>query len=396
MLFKPILMLVDSLPPYLSPVAVMILLWRRLSLILADDGIQYHQDCRDCEDFCFVILKSFNLPAFNWGIRFPNLIDYVLFLAYLIIGLRINVYLQNTRTKVLFKWISTLKKEKPSQISEKSEHGNEKDCAKSRPKSKEMSKSESIPEESAVIKPEPEMKNTSREAKNSISMEDVKTNMGPQSNYNSPCLCDLTNDCEDFRRADPSYLNSLSQASAVLTFFPLSEGWRVWICLVVFYIYTVNESATKGLLDKAKGNVLGMEIVRDQSGNTLRVSQSRGLCCGKNGKWSCIYAVGSQEYQVVWTRPDIASVGVNMSDGFDRGLQTNVQVFMDFDYAMSRSITVYGLMILGCSGSLKANLQHIEALSITEAGYMTFTEAWKKEIWPKGPILAVSRIGVSI
>ncbi|GJS86842.1 hypothetical protein Tco_0769478 [Tanacetum coccineum] len=33
--------------------------------------------------------------------------------------------------------------------------------------------------------------------------------------------------------------------------------------------------ATKGLLDKAKGNVLGMEIVRDQSGNTLRVSQSR-------------------------------------------------------------------------------------------------------------------------
>ncbi|GJT41468.1 zinc finger, CCHC-type containing protein [Tanacetum coccineum] len=31
--------------------------------------------------------------------------------------------------------------------------------------------------------------------------------------------------------------------------------------------------ATKGLLDKAKGNVLGMEIVKDQSGNTLRVSQ---------------------------------------------------------------------------------------------------------------------------
>ncbi|GKE66542.1 hypothetical protein Tco_1520703, partial [Tanacetum coccineum] len=33
--------------------------------------------------------------------------------------------------------------------------------------------------------------------------------------------------------------------------------------------------ATKGLLDKAKGNILGMTIVRDQSGNTLRVSQSR-------------------------------------------------------------------------------------------------------------------------
>nr|GEW40386.1 zinc finger, CCHC-type [Tanacetum cinerariifolium] len=73
--------------------------------------------------------------------------------------------------------------------------------------------------------------------------------------------------------------------------------------------------ATKGLLDKAKGNVLGMKIVRDQSGNTLRVSQSRfyngklvqtlleghfilsleGSLSGdcdvkKNAKWSCIYA----------------------------------------------------------------------------------------------------------
>nr|GEU29657.1 zinc finger, CCHC-type [Tanacetum cinerariifolium] len=33
--------------------------------------------------------------------------------------------------------------------------------------------------------------------------------------------------------------------------------------------------ATKGLLAKAKGNILSMEIVRDHSGNTLRVSQSR-------------------------------------------------------------------------------------------------------------------------
>nr|GEW85676.1 zinc finger, CCHC-type [Tanacetum cinerariifolium] len=32
---------------------------------------------------------------------------------------------------------------------------------------------------------------------------------------------------------------------------------------------------TQGLLDEAKGNILGMEIFRIQSGNTLRVSQSR-------------------------------------------------------------------------------------------------------------------------
>ncbi|GJX36612.1 hypothetical protein Tco_0248169, partial [Tanacetum coccineum] len=154
--------------------------------------------------------------------------------------------------------------------------------------------------------------------------------------------------------------------------------------------------ATKGLLDKAKGNVLGMEIAKDHSGNTLRVSQSRfyngklvqtlleghsilslegslsGDCdvekngdCDveKNGKWSCIYAVGSQEYQMVCTRLDIASANVGMLDKFDHGLQTDVQVFVDFDYAMGRSITVMGRSI---------------------TGYMTFTEARKKEIWLKG------------
>nr|GEV92398.1 zinc finger, CCHC-type [Tanacetum cinerariifolium] len=116
--------------------------------------------------------------------------------------------------------------------------------------------------------------------------------------------------------------------------------------------------ATKGLLDKAKGNVLGMEIVWDQSGYTLRVSQSRfyneklvqtllegyfilsleGSLSGdydveKNGKLSCVYAVGSHEYQMVCTIIDIASADV---------------------------------------------------------GYMTFTEAWKKKIWLKG-LLTKSR-----
>nr|GEW63788.1 zinc finger, CCHC-type [Tanacetum cinerariifolium] len=141
--------------------------------------------------------------------------------------------------------------------------------------------------------------------------------------------------------------------------------------------------ATNGLLDKAKGNVLGMKIVRDQSGYTLRVSQSRfyneklvhtlleghfilsleGSLSGdcdvkKNGKWSCTYAVGSQEYQMVCMILDMGSADVG-----------------------------YGLMILGCAGSLKANLQHMKALLTTEAGYMTFTEAWKKKIWPKGLLI---------
>nr|GFC07995.1 zinc finger, CCHC-type [Tanacetum cinerariifolium] len=168
----------------------------------------------------------------------------------------------------------------------------------------------------------------------------------------------------------------------------------------------INGSINQGLLAKAKGSILSMEIVRDHSGNTLRVSQSRfyneklvqtlleghsillleGSLSGdcdveKNGKWSCIYAVGSQEYQMVCMRPGIASTDVGMLDGFDRGLQTYVQVFVDFDYAMGRSITRYGFMILGCAGSLKANLQHMEALSTTEAEYMALTEAAKEAIW---------------
>ncbi|GKE40924.1 hypothetical protein Tco_1464329, partial [Tanacetum coccineum] len=43
----------------------------------------------------------------------------------------------------------------------------------------------------------------------------------------------------------------------------------------------------------------------------------------KNGKWSCIYVVRSQEYQMVCTRLDIASADVGMLDKFDHGLQTD-------------------------------------------------------------------------
>ncbi|GJR46050.1 hypothetical protein Tco_1314153 [Tanacetum coccineum] len=79
--------------------------------------------------------------------------------------------------------------------------------------------------------------------------------------------------------------------------------------------------------DKANGNVLGMEIIKDQSGNTLRVSQSHVLqrevvqtlleghlyCHWRSGSW-----IICRDYR-----------------------QTKVVVV--FDYAMGRSITVMGL-----------------------------------------------------
>ncbi|GKF12590.1 hypothetical protein Tco_0050516, partial [Tanacetum coccineum] len=73
--------------------------------------------------------------------------------------------------------------------------------------------------------------------------------------------------------------------------------------------------ASKGLLDKAKGNVLDIEIIRDQSSNTLRVSQSRDCDLEKNVNWSCIYAFGSQEYLMVCTRLDISSADVGLKEG---------------------------------------------------------------------------------
>ncbi|GJS56168.1 zinc finger, CCHC-type containing protein [Tanacetum coccineum] len=85
--------------------------------------------------------------------------------------------------------------------------------------------------------------------------------------------------------------------------------------------------ATKGLLDKAKGNILEGHSILSLEGSLL------GYC-------------------------DVEKNDAGMLDKFDRGLQTNVHVFVDFDYAMGRSITVmgrsitrYGLMIQGCAGS---------------------------------------------
>ncbi|GJW58978.1 hypothetical protein Tco_0105709 [Tanacetum coccineum] len=101
---------------------------------------------------------------------------------------------------------------------------------------------------------------------------------------------------------------------------------------------------TPGLLDKAK--VLQWKLVQTllegHSILSLEGSLSGNCDVEKNGKWSCIYVVGSQEYQMVCTRLDIASADVGMLDKFDRGLQIDVQVFVDFDYAMGRSITVMG------------------------------------------------------
>ncbi|GKF76813.1 hypothetical protein Tco_0229283, partial [Tanacetum coccineum] len=87
----------------------------------------------------------------------------------------------------------------------------------------------------------------------------------------------------------------------------------------------------------------GLEIIKDQSGNTLRVSQSMI----HNKKLVLTLLKGHSTL----------SLKDSLSEDCDVKKNNNC---------------------------LKANLQHIEALSTTEAGYMTFTKAWKKEIYLKG------------
>ncbi|GKB56242.1 hypothetical protein Tco_0912428 [Tanacetum coccineum] len=97
--------------------------------------------------------------------------------------------------------------------------------------------------------------------------------------------------------------------------------------------------ATKGLLDKAKGSVLGMEIVREQSSNTPRVSQSRFY----NGKLVHTLLEGHSILSLEGSLSgdcDVEKNDAGILDKFDRELQTDVQVYVDFDYAMGRSITV--------------------------------------------------------
>ncbi|GKA48090.1 hypothetical protein Tco_0741048 [Tanacetum coccineum] len=103
-----------------------------------------------------------------------------------------------------------------------------------------------------------------------------------------------------------------------------------------------------------------------QGHSTLSLEDSLSGDCDveTNGKWSCIYAVGNQEYQMVCTRLDITSADVGMLDKFDRGLQIDVQVFVNFDYAMGKSITVMGLK----EGNMaKGTLERVKIAKATSA-----------------------------
>nr|GEW92759.1 retrovirus-related Pol polyprotein from transposon TNT 1-94 [Tanacetum cinerariifolium] len=201
---------------------------------------------------------------------------------------------------------------------------------------------------------------------------------------------------------------------------------------------------TKGLLRKEfdmkelgpARKILGMKIVRDRGSRSLKVSQSGYVqkilnnYRVDNGKAVFVplgALQGSLMYLMVCTRPDIAYVvsivsrylansgknhceavkwilkylkgtaDVGLVYGRDQGKHVDVNGFVDADYAREpdkgRSITGYVFMVHGCVVSWKATLQHVVALSTTEAEYMVLTKAVKESIWLKGLLI---ELGVNL
>ncbi|GJS86841.1 zinc finger, CCHC-type containing protein [Tanacetum coccineum] len=86
--------------------------------------------------------------------------------------------------------------------------------------------------------------------------------------------------------------------------------------MVVLARYASLDLGYQGLLDRAKEKCTMVWRSSGTEWYTLRVVyQGTVMWKEKNGKWSCIYAVGSQEYQMVCTRLDIASADVESGFG---------------------------------------------------------------------------------
>ncbi|GJT67523.1 retrotransposon protein, putative, ty1-copia subclass, partial [Tanacetum coccineum] len=131
--------------------------------------------------------------------------------------------------------------------------------------------------------------------------------------------------------------------------------------------------STKSLLKKQ------WEIGLDAIGWALQdVVEGLSVNPGKNHweavKWILKYLRGTANVGLVYET--------------NRGNHVDVTGFVDSDYAKDpdkgRSITGYAFLVQGCVVSWKETLQHVVALSTTEAEYMALTKAAKEAIWLRG------------
>ncbi|GJT25102.1 hypothetical protein Tco_0895039 [Tanacetum coccineum] len=75
------------------------------------------------------------------------------------------------------------------------------------------------------------------------------------------------------------------------------------------------------------------------------------------------------------------TANVGLVYGTNRGNHVDV---VDSDYAKDPDKGRYAFLVQGCVVSLKATLQHVMALSTTEAKHMALKEAVKEAIWLRG------------
>ena len=100
--------------------------------------------------------------------------------------------------------------------------------------------------------------------------------------------------------------------------------------------------------------------------------------------------LGKQHWQgVKWILRYLrGTTSVGLVYGEAGGAENGIIGYVDFDYAgdldQRRSLTGYVFQINGCTVSWKSTLQHVVALSTTEAEYIALTEAIKEALWLKG------------
>ncbi|KAL1200961.1 Retrovirus-related Pol polyprotein from transposon TNT 1-94 [Cardamine amara subsp. amara] len=104
-------------------------------------------------------------------------------------------------------------------------------------------------------------------------------------------------------------------------------------------------------------------------------------------KWVLRYLKGAQDRKIVFRK----KVSIDTTPSVDRHRHVKdfkIEGFCDSDYSSdldrSRSISGYVFTSGGTVISWKSSLQHVVALSTTEAEYMALVEAVKEAIWLKG------------
>nr|GFA20268.1 hypothetical protein [Tanacetum cinerariifolium] len=154
---------------------------------------------------------------------------------------------------------------------------------------------------------------------------------------------------------------------------------------------------TKGLLRK-EFDMKELGPARKKITNNYRVDNGKSVSVtlGAHFKVSLKdYSSNDCDVERISKVPYVNAIGLVY--GRCQGKHVDVDGYMDADYAKDldkgRLVTGYVFMVHGCVVSWKATLQHVVALSTTEAEYMALTKSVKESIWLKGLLI---ELGVNL